>query len=297
MKIDELAINSIYIIENLRQGDLKTGKELKQHIDSMESSISVEYFPTSDKNELFSRLELLIEKSSPDEGVILFFETHGSREGIDLAGELVSWEEINDYLSRLNDKTCMGLIVVFSCCFGVNFYKQTTLLKKCPYYLMLGFDDKIKERKLIECNKKIIELASLGCSPKQIEVEVNLLLPMTETKMTVLDAGDVFYNGFKKYLISSSDEDALYRRAIDNYRVHFNTCIGIPYGFPEFKEIMYRKILSRTYLEEHFYRIKDRFLLTDKYLDLNCRFSAMFDELYDECDIESKHLDILEKLT
>jgi hypothetical protein len=164
---------------------------------------------------------------------------------------------------------------------------------------MLGFDGPINENKLLECNKLIFNGLINGGLTLDIESEVNLLLPMTDTKITILDAGDVFDNAFRHYLLSSMDEDELNKRAINNYQEYLNRCSDLDttlYEFNVFRRLMYEKILSKDYLEESFYKLKDGFLSTDKYMHLYGRFSSMFNEVYEELNVEDIHHKILCKL-
>ena len=295
-----LEINKVRILENLRADDRLTGKDIFDHIRNSSPPLDTKYLPVIDKLHFFTALNSIIEESNEDDGILLFIESHGSKNGIYFFDELVTWSELNEQLSEINEKSCMGLIVVFSCCYGVNFYRETNILNKCPYYLMFGFSDRITENKLFECNKRIFHGLINGESTLHIENEVNLLLPMTDTKITVLDAGDIFDNAFRHYLLSSMNEDDLNIRAVNNYKEHLSGCLDVeatPFSFDVFKRMMYEQLLSKDYLEESFYSLKDRFLLTDKYLHLNCRFSSMFDEVYDDLNVESQHHEIISKLT
>ena len=300
MNVNQLEINKVRILENLRIDDRLTGQDIFNHAQSYSPYLESKYFPVNDKLHFLKTLDSLLIETNEDDGILLFIESHGSENGIYFSDELVTWSEINKQLSEINEKSCMGLIVVFSCCYGVNFYKKTSILNKCPYYLMLGFSGSINEDKLFECNKLIFNGLIGGEPTLDIESEVNLLLPMTNTKITILDAGDVFDNAVRHYLISSMDEFELNERAINNYKEHLTGCSkvdAIPFDFDTFKRMMYEQLLSKDYLEEHFYRLKDRFLLTDKYMHLNCRFSSMFDGIYEELNVGDMHNKILRKLT
>jgi hypothetical protein len=299
MDVNKLEINKVRIIENLRDGDRLTGKDIFEHIQSFSPSLETQYLQVTNKYTFLSTLNSFITETNEDEGILLFIECHGSPDGIYFSDELITWSEIYELLGEINEKSCIGLIVVFSCCYGVNFYKKTSILDKCPYYLMLGFDGPINENKLLECNKLIFNGLINGGLTLDIESEVNLLLPMTDTKITILDAGDVFDNAFRHYLLSSMDEDELNKRAINNYQEYLNRCSDLDttlYEFNVFRRLMYEKILSKDYLEESFYKLKDGFLSTDKYMHLYGRFSSMFNEVYEELNVEDIHHKILCKL-
>lgn len=300
MNVDGLDVKKVRVIENLRIDDRLTGKEISDYIQYLSPDLDIGYQPISNKEKFLKALNSIFLEANEDEGILLFIESHGNKKGVCFSGELVEWSEIYKLLSDINEKSCMGLIVVFSCCYGVNFYKQTSILDKCPYFLMLGFSGRINENKLIECNKRIVDGLINGESTLVIEEEINLLLPMTDTKLTILDAGDVFDNAIRHYLISSMDEVDLSKRAVDNYQEHLTGCLAVsavPFNFDEFKKIMYQQLLSKDYLEKSYYKLKDRFLLTDKFMYLNCRFSSMFDGVYKELNVEHEHNKILRKLT
>lgn len=300
MDLNKLEINKVRIIENLRDDDRLTGKDIFEHIKLISPSLENKYLPLNNKSNFLSSLNSFITEINEDDGILLFIESHGSEDGIYFSDELITWSEIYGLLSEINEKSCMGLIIVFSCCYGVNFYKKTSILDKCPYYLMLGFDGLIDENKLLECNKRIFSGLISGELTLDIEKEVNLLLPMTNTKITILDAGDIFDNAFRHYLLSLMDENDLKERATNNYKEYLIGCSKLnttPFDFIIFTKMMYEQLLSKDNLEESFYKFKDRFLLTDKYMHLDCRFPSMFDGIYEELNVENVHRKILCKLT
>jgi len=297
--VNQLQINKLRVLENLRSTDRNTGEEIYNYSKGKSPALDAKYTPVKDKVHFLNELTLIADEANEDDGILLFIESHGCQNGIEFSGELITWSEINEQLSEINEKSCMGLMVVFSCCYGVYFYKKTNILDKCPYYLMFGFNGSIAENKLFECNKLIFDGIINNQPTLSIESEVNLILPMTETKITILDAGDVFDNAIRHYLISSMDEEDLNRRAVKNYRELLVECSKlnvIPLDFNTIKKKMYETIFSKDYLETFYHKLRDDFLLTDKYLHLNCRFSSMLDDLYVELNVEDEHKNILRRL-
>lgn len=296
MKVNELDINKIFILEALDKAkDRLTGCELNCFIKNGFNSINNEYHADLTNNKLISNLQNILSATQEDDGILIFIEAHGSVDGIATLDGLLTWSDLNSMLTNINKASALGLVVVFSCCFGVNFYKETKILNQVPYYVMIGVDDKIPEHKIIEINELLITYFKSGESLKNIENSANDIMPMIDTHLTILDAGDLFHRSFSKYLIKSTDENALKLRAINNFGIYKSQGNKLQLSYREFKKLTFNMFMDRDYLENKFYDLKAVFLLTDKYIHLNERFETMFDELYEEHDIGSQYKAILER--
>lgn len=286
MKVNELDVNKIFILEALDKAkDRLTGAELNCFIKSNFKSINTEYHADLTNNKLMSNLQSILSTVQEYDGILIFIEAHGSVNGITTLDGVLTWSDLNSILTDINKASALGLVVVFSCCFGVNFYKETKILNQAPYYVMIGVDDEIPEHKIIEINELLITKFANGESLKNIQDSANNIMPMIDAHLTILDAGDIFHSSFSKYLIKSSDENALKLRVINNFIEYRFKGNGVKLPYRVFKKIMFNIIMDKNYFENKFYDLKAVFLLTDKYVNLNGRFETMFDELYEKNNI------------
>ena len=294
MKVEELEINKIYILETLDPTkDRMTGAELNTCLVEERSYESVEYFTNLCTQGFKLRLKQIADSVTEEEGVLLFIEAHGSEEGIATRDGFITWNELKGYFVDINYASSLGLVVVFSCCFGVNFYRETSITGQAPYYVMAGADAPIAEHKALDIAKALVEGFMFNSSLSDIEQTCNDMMQMIKANYTILDTGDLCNNSFEKYLIKSLDEIDLKLRAIDNFLAYCLTGNDLKLSYRDFKSIMYHAILDMNYLEKKFYDIKGRFLLTDEFGHLNARFDLMFDELAEKYDLEAKYKEIL----
>ncbi|MGF1807724.1 hypothetical protein L4C31_21005, partial [Aliivibrio sifiae] len=191
MKVGEQCIDKVFVIESLRKGDMSTGLEIKNNIESLDKKLNVTYANCSDKTDFFQSFSDIYDEIEPNQGVLLFIEVHGSKNGIELDGELISWNAITEHLQLINTKSLMGLVVVFSCCYGVHFYRQTSILSRCPYYVMFGVDNSIYEDRLLKMNKELVKGFFAKESLVDIVQSANSHLNIHDINLTFLDAGEL----------------------------------------------------------------------------------------------------------
>ncbi|ELB2137338.1 hypothetical protein QNS41_004469 [Vibrio parahaemolyticus] len=296
MKVAELEINKIYILETLDPTkDRMTGEELNKFLVDEQSYKSVRYSTNLCTEKFKQQLEYIVSSVNEEEGVLLFIEAHGSDDGISTRNGFITWSELKGYLVNINRASSLGLVVVFSCCFGVNFYKETSITSQAPYYVMAGADAPIAEHKVLDIAKALVEGFISDNSLSEIEQSCNDMMQTIDANYTILDTGELCNNSFEKYLIKSYDESDLRLRAINNFLSYRSSGNNLKLSYSDFKSIMYHIILDMSYLENKFYDIKGRFLLTDEFGHLNERFDLMFDELAAKHDLEAKYKEILER--
>jgi len=85
-------LNKVFVVESLHDEDISTGLEIKKHIELIDSSVSIEYSKCSGEGDFLRHLDDICGSTYSEDGIFLFIEVHGAREGIDLNGELVAGE-------------------------------------------------------------------------------------------------------------------------------------------------------------------------------------------------------------
>lgn len=290
-----LQINKIRVVESLGLQDLKTGREIKEHCEFYSSIEDIQYTSTVTLEAFIANLESLVVETKQDDCILLFLETHGSVEGVEVAGQHVSWLVLNRYISEINERSCCGLIVVFSCCFGVNFYQQTDILKQAPYLLMFGVDTSISSSNLLSINKLIASGLFSGKCTTEIELECNEFLEGLGVNLIYLNAESFLYAVMERFLLEAVDERILDERLssfLTRFRLEYPT---VQRSDNEINKLYVNKLLSLENMENRFYDKKEKFLLTDKYFHLNERFSLDFDTLYETSSIDETRRHLLQK--
>ncbi|WP_345888437.1 hypothetical protein [Shewanella algae] len=293
MKVAEQDITKVYVVESLRDGDLSTGTKILDEIKRENNQVERSYQNVSDKSHLMSHLNLIAKEASENDGILLFIEVHGSMDGIDAGIDKVPWGELTDYLKSINETCAMGLVVVFSCCYGVYYFRETSITGRAPYYVMFGVDKSIYENRLLETNKILVKGMVENQPLDRMVDNCNSYLHLHDINLTCLEAGDLFVNAFHNYITNECKPENLNDKANDCYKL-LQQSTQPPYmPFSDFKELYIKYILNRENNEEKYNQIRDRFLMTDIYGDLYQRFHVDFDEMYEKTNMEDKLQNVL----
>ncbi|EHH1101711.1 hypothetical protein ACJO1Z_23140 [Vibrio parahaemolyticus] len=298
MKIENLEINKVRVIESLRDNDVKTGEEIETHIRQISNVTDSTYLVKKTKNEFLGALDTIYDDAEPSDGIMLFLEVHGSKFGIEVNGELIQWSELNQYFLKINEKIGLGLVIVFSCCFGAYYYKQTTLKVASPYFVMFGVDEKVYPDDLLFVNKSIVNGLNSHQELTDIKSSINDDLIDKNISLVCLNAHDLFVGSFKKYVLTVLDQVALENNFLANiYPQHKLDCGCQSLNYSDAKKLYFDSVLSISSIESKFNELRERFLLTDKFFDADIRFSTYWDDICDELDAENKLNSMREQLT
>jgi len=295
VKVAEQDITKVFVIESLREGDRSTGTSILNEIEKHDTNIISKYHSINRKEELSSHLRSIASGAQESDGVLLFIEVHGSMDGIDIGTEKVSWAELTDDLKSINEACMMGLVVVFSCCYGVYYFRQTSIAGRAPYYVMFGVDKSIYDNRLLEANKILVKGFADNQSLKAIEAECNSYLHLHNINLTYLEAGEMFVNAFDNYISNECRPENLDVKSRDCYKLLKESSPPPYMKFKEFKTVYIQFILNRENNEEKYNEIRDRFLMTDLDGDLYQRFNVDFDEMYEKTGMSEKLQVIFEK--
>lgn len=288
MKVAEQKITKVYVVESLRGGDLSTGTIILDEIKSKNNQVERSYQNVSDQLQLMSHLDLIAREASESDGILLFIEVHGSMDGIDAGTDKVPWGELTDYLKRINEACVMGLVVVFSCCYGVYYFRETSITGRAPYYVMFGVDKSIYENRLLETNKILVKGVVKNHPLDRIVDNCNSYLHLHDINLTCLEAGDLFVNAFHNFITNECKPENLDHKANDCYKL-LKQSTQPPYmPFSDFKVLYIKFILNRENNEDKYNQIRDRFLMTDIDGELYQRFHVDFDEMYEKTNMEDK---------
>lgn len=138
----EITKTGIVIIEWLRSGDPKLGRELYDEIEHKEAerdSYFIKIYSVSNKGEFLAVLQDLIDTT--EEGTIftLHIVTHGCEDGLGLdIANFVNWKELFSYTRKLNIKMHNTLLLILSSCVGGGILSYIEPEKRAPYMAFIA---------------------------------------------------------------------------------------------------------------------------------------------------------------
>jgi hypothetical protein len=136
--------NAIYVIESLKDDDIKTGTALYDDLLKRQSYkvdyLRMEIKRTNSKDALFLEFEeikkLVLQN---DLSPFFHFEIHGSPEGLVLnSNELVTWMELTNRLREINLLLKNNLFVSFATCYSAHIYQEVQPFLPSPFFAFIG---------------------------------------------------------------------------------------------------------------------------------------------------------------
>ena len=142
--MEDVEINrtGIVIIEWLRPGDPKLGKELYNNIIYKEEEYEnyfVKLYSVSNKDEFTSTLQELIDSTKEGTLLTLHIVAHGCEDGLgpDIKN-FVDWKELFSYTRQLNIILHNTLLLVLSSCVGGGILSYIEPQKRAPYMAFIA---------------------------------------------------------------------------------------------------------------------------------------------------------------
>ena len=213
--------NKVIVIESLPNGEPKTGEDLYNDIIKRmcykHNHISNELIQVTYKEEFFNALERVSEDVENKYSIpILHFEVHGSVYGITLSsGEMVEWEEMKNYLTKINVATGNNLYITSAVCFGGYLLSILNLMERSPFFGMLGAFKEISYEEHFEpFHRFYTELLSLGDFTNALKNFKNAI-PETYGKYQSIFADEIFIKSYAKHVSDNQNKIFLEKRAKD----------------------------------------------------------------------------------
>lgn len=211
--------NSIYVVESLPKGDLRTGRELYERIlrpaEFKLDGLVVEHDFVETKEEFVRCLGRIAHAAAVANHLpIVHLETHGTPNGITLAsGERFAWAELVPHLTAINVSCMNNLIVVAVSCYGWNLTVSLLPSDRAPVFMLVGPTDVMAAGELLEATSRFYT-ALVGDMDVNSALEAaNVDLDFKDWALRPATAEILFCRVFRRYMEDFADAKNLKRRA------------------------------------------------------------------------------------
>lgn len=146
MTLENIDGIKVFIIESLRNGDKKTGEDLKDNLrqiwydQNLISDFDCQYTYVHDSNDLICTI-MDIEKQVKkcNKLPILQIECHGSSDGLQLGSmEMITWKELFNYIRPINIASYNLLMLNLSMCNGETVIRYIDPTQRAPFRAVTG---------------------------------------------------------------------------------------------------------------------------------------------------------------
>jgi hypothetical protein len=152
-----LEFNKIYVIESLREKDIKTGQSLfndtiKRRLEQKELFDNCELLMPTSKVSFFEclehiRNETILRLVNP----IIHFELHGSKEGIQVNNnDIITWDELQFKLTEINFISGCNLFITMATCYGGYIYSVIKPNLRSSFWGFVGAFDIVYGDEILE---------------------------------------------------------------------------------------------------------------------------------------------------
>lgn len=161
-------IETVFIIESLKEEDLKTGSEI--YYDTLEKYYK--YYPLTE-NKLYIKLYIVKSKNEFLEilnyittnigyfktGILLHLEMHGGRtSGLQLSnGENIGWKELTKFLNFINLKSRNQLFICMATCNGRSLIQSMNLKETSPFCGYISASKDVSSQEILDDYRIIYE--------------------------------------------------------------------------------------------------------------------------------------------
>lgn len=289
----DMKFNTLYIIESLREGDLKTGYSLFEDLKLQEyvhEHVRVEYKEPKSSGEWDAVMSNILNDCKEQEIYpIIHLEVHGEEYGIELSnGDVVSRDIVGEQLRQINIVTGCNLFLTMGVCKGLYVLFNTQLDLPMPFCGAVGSfaklvagDIQLRYAEFYETFFRTFDITQAFIQLMKVETAVSE--EYTQYKYIHID--EVFYKSYMRYIKEQCNKDIMPQRALDaatenNYTLRNRT------ERRQFQQ-KFAKLekLNRT---KYYQEAVNTFFMLDEYPENQERFDVprTFKELAEKC----KHL-------
>lgn len=279
------SFNKIVVFESLDEDEKKTGTEIYNDLFYYKSleieQLSSEIVSITNKDKLICELEK-IALACKNDGLlpILHFEMHGleNHSGLYIiSGESISWEELCDYLRKINILMRNNLFFTMAVCHGAYLMKTIDLRKAAPFWGFIGSFDVLYDTMLLRSYRAFYEefLYSFDMNRaimalQQKAKELNLQFPNESSYYNFINCQIVFRRLNEKQKQMNEDDVALNERFEKE-----SALMGVTQNKRKIKRLYKKKSQSKKYINEWFKGKADVFFMINRYPENKERFKEI----------------------
>ena len=173
--------NAVIVIDALRSSDMQTARRLEEELLPLRHGDGTAYcriIKTPDKQSFISGLQSIAAECELGLKPVLHIEAHGDKlSGLEIGDqcEMVTWQELEDELARINKNTGNNLGVVLASCWGLYAISPLRIADPTPYYFLIGPDKEVSAGYIENQMKKfyiaLFESSSLDNAMSKVEQE------------------------------------------------------------------------------------------------------------------------------
>lgn len=138
--------NAVVVLDALRSSDMQTARRLEEELFLLKHEDGTAYcriIKTIDKQSFMSALQSIGLECKRGLKPILHIEAHGDKvAGLEIGDEkeIITWQELEDELAKINEYTGNNLGVVLATCWGLYALSPLKIANPSPYYFLIGPD-------------------------------------------------------------------------------------------------------------------------------------------------------------
>jgi hypothetical protein len=280
----EVRFNAVYVLESLREGDLKTGQVVYDDVifpaTAQLDGLETRFFLVGNRADLALRLADVARSVQLGGRVpIVHLEAHGTDDGLELTdGTIVPWVELAPLLGEINRASRMNLIVVVVSCMGWNLVHAMLPQDRSPLFMLIGPPEAMFAGDLLVGTKEFYRALFSTFDVNEALAAMNGSRPYDEWSLKPATAEILFCRVFRAYVddggsfdATPAEENELVARAVRQRSLDI-------LGAATFREAVRRKYGDHRWWYNH---LKRQFLWMDDFPERNWRFGLTYDLCFD----------------
>jgi hypothetical protein len=201
-----LHFNTIYVIESLASGELRSGCELYDSIlmpaVHANEGLQAEYHDvrtSADLDRVLRRVEE--ECTERNRGPLLHFEAHGDAHGLALAdGTHIPWAKLTPKLAAINQASRMNLLVLAMMCKGWDLTVALMPNDRAPVFMLVGPPDNLSAAAIQDATKRFYHTLVRKWELKDALSSMNEEQPFEQWPIRPATAEILFCRVFRYYM-------------------------------------------------------------------------------------------------
>jgi len=276
------SFDSVYVIESLPDGDLKTGNEIYEMCvypkGQLKAELHTKFFQPKTKQQFLDVLRSIIDECKKNgRGPILHIDVHGGSDCIASAnGEYILWSELKPYFCELNIISRLNLLIVMAACDGINLAKVVLPADRAPVWGFIGPQSEVQSGKLLEGFKNFYSELFQSWDGRKALNALNNSSDVKKWKFKFINSEFFFLYVYKTYFETLCTKESVSKRAKS---IISKISGGHPISSDEERQVL--DDLTAILFSSHdffFDRYKQIFFMIDLFSENINRFNVSFNE-------------------